>query len=387
MSSPRSRSIAIGCAVVIVGALLWRATRSQPLPAARTDADPSRDTSHSGSTHEHNAPRDQPGADAQRANNSDDASATTRAPQGQVIARASWGSGADQLGHDRPQEANAEAPMSQIVGPDGTIHVLDQVNRRIQRFSRDGRLLGSTPIGLLGAQDIALTRNGSYVVMDRLADRTIAIVGQDGREQGRLPITGEHVERTGNVTGLFVDGNDVLVEREHGPLVRVGDANGGDAQRREEVPGRPTRDGRAWMTAGITDQTEGRLYINVVARPSREHMYTRELRVAMETRALVMLDSDTRGVIYLGAVGTPRTTTGAQPIVPATDGATTAGNERVLLLCIDGATGRAIGQTTLPPNTSADETFREFTVPDEGGVIYAVRDERGVEYRRYDCRP
>lgn len=386
MSSSRSRSIAIGCAVVIVGALLWRATRSQPLPAASTDVDPARERDRNGSTPLEPPPAraEQPDAAASANNNGDDASA--RAPQGQVLARASWGSGPDQLGHDRPQEANPEAPMSQIVGPDGTIHVLDQVNRRIQRFSRDGRLLGSTPIGLLGAQDIALTRNGSYVVMDRLADRTIAIVGQDGREQGRLPITGEHIERTGNVTGVFVDGNDVLVEREHGPLVRVGDANGGDAQRREEVPGRPTRDGRAWMTAGITDQTEGRLYINLVARPSRDHMYTRELRVPMETRALVMLDSDTRGVIYLGAVGTPRTTTGAQPIVPASDGGA-ASNERVLLMCIDGATGRAIGQTTLPPNTSADETFREFTVPDEGGVIYAVRDERGVEYRRYDCRP
>lgn len=312
-----------------------------------------------------------------------DSGSAPRFEQGQVLARASWGSGPDQLGHNRPQEANPEAPMSHVLGPDGTIHVLDQVNRRIQRFSRDGRLLGSTPVSLLGAQDIALARDGSYVVMDRLADQRIAIVGQDGRERGRLTMTGEHIDRTGNVTGVFVDGDQVLVEREHGPLVRVGDTNGQAAEPREEVPGRPTRDGRAWITAGITDQNEGRLYINAVARPSREHMFTRELRVGLMTRSLVMLDSDARGTIYLGALGTPRAGVGAAPVA---DDSGASERVQVLLMCIDGATGRTIGQATLPPNTSADETFREFTVPDDGGVVYAVRSEQGVEFRRYDCR-
>jgi hypothetical protein len=322
-----------------------------------------------------------PSSDAALA--SDDA-ALQRAPQGAVLVRATWGAGADQLGHHRPQEANPEAPMSHIIGPDGTIHVLDQVNRRIQRFSRDGQPLGSTPLSLLGAQDIALTRDGSYVVMDRLADRTIQVLGPDGRERARLPITGEGVERTGNVTGLFVDGNDVLVEREHGPLVRVGDTDGRAADPREEVPGRPTRDGRAWISAGITDGPAGRLYLNAVARPSREHMYTREIRVPLETRALVMLDSDRQGTIYLGALGAPRDP--ASSATASTDASAPAASERVLLLCIDGATGRTIGQSSLPPNTSVDETFREFTALDEGGVVYMVHGEQGVELRRYDCR-
>jgi hypothetical protein len=274
--------------------------------------------------------------------------------------------------------------MSHVVGPDGTIHVLDQVNHRIQRFSRDGQHLGSTAISLLGAQDLALTRDGKYVILDRLAERTIAIVSRDGHELARLPIVGQGIERTGYVTGLFVDGDDVLLEREHGPLVRVGDSNGGDTQNREEIPGRPTRDGRAWITAGITDPAEGRLYINAVARPSRNHLYTRELRLPMETRAIVMLDSDPHGVIYLGVLGVPRSTATTAPIIDS-DGASES-SERILLVCIDGATGRPTGQTTIPPNTSADETFRDFSVPDEGGVIYQYRDEQGVEYRRYDCR-
>jgi len=385
MSSPRTRTVAIGGAVLALSALLWWATRPSTPPAGHAEhnrAGP--DESGPGGTAETPRAGITHTTDAGALAGDPADSGGTRFQQGAVIARASWGSGPDQLAHSRPQEANPEAPMSHVVGPDGTIHVLDQVNRRIQRFSRDGRHLGSTAISLLGAQDLALTRDGNYVVLDRLADRTIAIVGQDGRERARLPIVGQGIERTGYVTGMFVDGNDVLLEREHGPLVRVGDSNGGDTQNREEVPGRPTRDGRAWITAGITEQSEGRLYINAVARPSRDHMYTRELRVPMETRALVMLDSDARGVIYLGALGVPRSSVGTAPVTGADGG--TEGNERILLMCIDGATGRPTGQTTLPPNTSADETYRDFTVPDEGGVIYQVRNDQGVEYRRYDCR-
>lgn len=381
-TSPRSRAGLYGGAVLVAGALLWWFSRSTPPPAPRTDTSANNSAS-SDPTPSQPTPQtvraqaDDAGAAAANAQPSD---ASARLPQGTVLVRATWGSGPDQLGHNRPQEANPEAPMSSIVGPDGTIHVLDQVNRRIQRFSRDGRYLGSTPIGLLGAQDIALTRDGSYVVMDRLADRTIAIVGPDGAERGRLPITGENVERTGNVTGVFVDGNNVLVEREHGPLVRVGDSSGGDTSNREEVPGRPTRDGRLWVTTAIVSASEGRMYLNAVARPSREHVYTREYRVPLELRTIVMLDSDANGVVYLGVTGV----TAGQGAAAASDGG--AESERVLLMCVDGATGRTIGQTTLPPNTSADETFREFSVPDQGGVIYAVRSEQGVEYRQYDCR-
>ena len=159
--------------------------------------------------------------------------AAARTEQGRVIVRATWGAGPDQLGHIRPQEANPEGPMSHALGPDGTLHVLDQTNRRIQRFSRDGRPLGATPVPLAAAQDIALTSDGSYVLMDRLVDRAVSVLGPDGRERARIELAGDGIAHTGAVTGLFVDGPDVLVEREHGPLVRVGDARGGAGEREE----------------------------------------------------------------------------------------------------------------------------------------------------------
>jgi hypothetical protein len=44
-----------------------------------------------------------------------------------------------------------------------------------------------------------------------------------------------------------------------------------------------------------------------------------------------------------------------------------------------------VGSAVLPANTLPDETFRDLTVLDGGGVVYAVRTEAGVSYERYDC--
>jgi hypothetical protein len=372
-------AVAIGVgALVLVGML---ARRGPPRGAAHDPHTVSRQAAPSSSAHGTgaNTPAStEPAARATRAtSHTDDAAA--RAEQGREVARATWGAGPDQLGHIRPQEANPEGPMSHALGPDGTLHVLDQTNGRIQRFSRDGRPLGATPVRLAAAQDIALSSDGSYVLMDRLVDRAVSVLGPDGRERARIGLAGDGIAHTGAVTGVFVDGADVLVEREHGPLVRVGDTRGG-ASEREEVPGRPTRDGTAWITAGITDAASGRVYVNAVARPSRAHRFTREVRVGAEARALVMLDSDRAGTVYLGVLA-------VSPLAAGDGDGGTGEHERVLLLCFDGQSGRPSGRATLPSNRSADETFREFAVRDEGGVVYAVRDEQGVSFRSYACEP
>ncbi|MDP3279130.1 MAG: hypothetical protein Q8Q09_28315 [Deltaproteobacteria bacterium] len=306
--------------------------------------------------------------------------------QGRVIAQAAWGSGPDQLGHIRPQEANPEAPMSFTIGADGTLLVVDQTNRRIQRFGRDGRPLGSIPLAVGAAQDIAMGRDGSMAVMDRLIDRTVSIMGPDGRERGRLALAGTGIDHTGSVTGVFVDGTDVYAERQHGPLVRVGSTDGTSTGERTEVPGRPTRDGTAWVSVGSVDMQAGKLYINAVARPSEQHMYTRELHLPLQIRQVVMLDSDRQGIVYLAVQGvTAAAAAQAASQAAAQDAEVREPAGQVLLVCVDLASGRSTGQATLPVNTSADETFREIVVRDEGGVVYAVRSEQGVEYREYRC--
>jgi hypothetical protein len=300
------------------------------------------------------------------------ADARTNAPR--VLVNASWGSGPGQLGHERPAEGNPEAPMSLTVDASGNIVVLDQVNGRLVRFGPDGRPLGTVPVPVRAAQDVAVARDGTLAVLDRLGDRRVSLVGPDGRVRADLPIEGANVPEGGGVTAVVVDGDDVYVEREHGPLVRIGDTSGREDRERSEIPGRPSRDGLSYVSAGLVDAATGRFFVNSVERPSLQHRFTREIRLESVLAGIVMLDTDRAGTIYVAVLTHPAGAT-TEPL-PMT----------VRLLCLDPLQGRPLGQAALPANTSPEETFREMVVLDDGGVLYAVRTDEGVSLERFDCR-
>lgn len=286
---------------------------------------------------------------------------------GEVFVTAAWGGGEGNLGRERPSEASPSGPMSFTVDGRGRVWVLDQVNGRVVRFDERGQVDGTIPVERPNAQDIALADDGTMAVLDRHGEKDVAIYGPDGALAGTLPLEGEGVESAGHVTGVFVDGGDVYVEHEHGPLVRIGSTSGAVAEPREEVPGRPSRDGRSWLKAGVTDAAAGRAYVVSNERPSGEHRFTRELVLHAPIAMLVLLDSDRQGTIYLGA--------------EVDEG----GEHAVVLVCLDGSTGAPTGTAILPANTMPEETFRDLVVLDEGGVVYAHRTEDGVTYEEVHC--
>lgn len=289
--------------------------------------------------------------------------------KGEALLEAKWGGGKDQLGLSRPSEGNPEAPMSFAVDPSGGVWVLDQVNDRLVRYGPDGKVVSERPLSERVPQDIALAPDGSLAVLDRLGDKTITMYGPEGDRRGAIPLEGKGIDETGAVTGVFVDGDDVYAEVEHGTLVSVGKTDGTSSEDREQLPGRPSRDGRLLLSAGITQAAEGRMWVSAVRRDPIEHQFTRELRVAGEILYLLLLDSDRLGTIYVAALHTPAP----------------EGTPMVTLMCLEPAHGEPLGSVALPANTSADETFRDMTVLDEGGVVYAVRTEEGVSYRYYPC--
>ncbi len=301
-----------------------------------------------------------------------------------VIATFSWGSGENQLGRRREQESSPEAPMSLTVDGKGNLWVLDQINGRLVRVDKNGKPLESTPLSVQGAQDVVISKDGTAVVLDRLVDKSIALVGPDGKPRGELKLEGKNLdEGGGSVTGVFTDGDDVYVEREHGDLVKVGDTKGKSDPEREEVPGRPSRDGTMYLNAGIAEVPGNRAYVNVIERASKAHRFTREYTFPAELTAITLLDSDRSGIIYFG-------------VVTMLEGPRPAGlaeheqnpNIRVtgVLLCLDPLDGRPLGRAEIPVNTNADETFREMTVLDEGGVVFLQRTEEQAQLKKYDCR-
>jgi hypothetical protein len=259
-------------------------------------------------------------------------------------------------------------PMSVAADDKGRLYVLDQVNHRMVRRTADGAVEGTAALQLTAAQDVAVGGDGSVAVLDRLGDKAIALYDDKMQLRGQLPLVGEGIEEPGLVTGVFVDGKDVYVEREHGPLVKIGDVNGIPAEPRTEIPGRPSRDGLSYLSAGLIDAAAGRAYVSAIDRKTNEHRFTRELRYAAEIQSLDLLDSDKQGTIYFAV------TIWQGGRAPS-----------VLLQCLEPKKGVPVGSAVLPANMLPEETFRDYTVLDEGGVIYAHRTEQGVSYEKYDC--
>lgn len=286
-----------------------------------------------------------------------------------VFFSATWGSSRmDQLGHTRPDEANPEAPMSLTVDGKGRMYVLDQVNGRVVRVGADGKPESVIPLKQQeAAQDVAIANDGNVAVLDRYFSKSVVMYDDKGNPLGEIPLEGEGLEETGLVTGVFVDGNDVYVEKEHGPLQRVGTTDGKPVTDRGEIPGRPSRDGQSFINAGVIDVAVGRMYVSAIDRPTMQHRFTRELRHGAEIRGILLLDTDKLGTIYLATLIDQN------------------GTESVILTCLEPLKGYPTGSALLPVNTMPEETFRDFAVLDEGGVIYSVRTEQGVSYQRYDC--
>ncbi|MFL5319741.1 MAG: hypothetical protein ACJ790_08790 [Myxococcaceae bacterium] len=285
-----------------------------------------------------------------------------------TVVTATWGSGRGQLGRERRQEGNAEGPMSLLSARNGDVLVLDQSNGRLARFGGDGKWKDSAQLPVQSAQDIAQTSDGKTLVLDRLSEGHVAILDKDGKPIGELPVTGTTVKEAGGVTGLFVDGDDVYVEQEHGTLARIGDTKGMRDEAQPEIPGRPSRDGKFYVSAGIVEPQAGRLFVNAIDREKIAQRFTREYRLEPVTAAILLLDTDASGVIYLAVLSD------------------LGEKQEVTLLCLDPLDGRPLGSASLPPNTMPEESFRDFAVIDSGGVLYSYRTEQGVEVRKYDCR-
>jgi hypothetical protein len=288
----------------------------------------------------------------------------------ELVFQATWGgSRMDQVGRSRPEEGNPEAPMSLSMDGKGRMYVLDQVNGRVVRIGADGKPEGVIPLKQQeAAQDVAVTDDGKAAVLDRFSSKSVVMYDEKGNALGEIPLEGEGLEEPGLATGIFVDGKDVYVEKEHGPLLRIGTTDGQPAADRGEIPGRPTRDGLSFIKAGLTDAMEGRMFVVSTDRATLKHKFTREIKQGTEIRAILMLDSDKAGTIYL-----------ATQLV-------SNGTESVNLQCLEPLKGYPVGSAQLPVNTMPEETFRDMTVLDEGGVIYAVRSESGVAYQKYDCQ-
>ncbi|AKT35953.1 hypothetical protein [Chondromyces crocatus] len=351
-------ALALGIAVLL--GKPWQTASAPPQPGASSSGDP-RPAPSGGGSPARSAPHAVQGS-----------SRATSPPSSagpELVVTASWGAALGQLGRERPDEGNPEAPMSLAADGKGRLLVLDQINHRLVRYGVDGKPETSLPIDLRTAQDVTVAPDGSVAVLERIHEKAVVLFDEAGKPRGALPLLGEGIDEAGHVTGVFVDGDDVYAEREHGPLVKLGDTRGTPASPRTEIPGRPSRDGALYLNAGIIQADAGRAYVAAIDRARMANRFTRELRFDAVLGSIRLLDSDRAGVIYFAVQTRP----------------SGSGDETLLLTCLDPANGQTLGGAVMPVNTLPEETFRDLAVLDEGGVLHALRTEAGTSYQRYDC--
>lgn len=274
----------------------------------------------------------------------------------------SFGRGPRALGRGTTPEGRPVAPASFLADATGVM-VLDQENARIVRS--DGT---SIPLPGARADDLARGEDGSLAVLDRLGAKDVAILDGQGRERGRLPLEGPGVASARDVSRVVVSGKDVYVEVDGGgPLVRIGTTDGKPADVRGEIPGIPTRDGGALLSAGITSERDGRAWVTA-ADAQGAHRWTRELRFPGELSAVGFLDSGGKGAVWAVLLA-----------------GSTRADYTNWALCLDLETGRVRTSATLAVETPAWESFRDFAVRPDGSLVVARRSEQQVTYAAYPC--
>jgi hypothetical protein len=289
-----------------------------------------------------------------------------------VLVRAGWGGGPGQLGKKNDPEASPDGPMSLAVDGRGTLYVLDGVNRRVQKWSNRGTPLGAVSIGGDTAQDLALGKHGELALLDRLGEKNLQVFDANGAPLGDVNLVGKGIPEAGGTTGLFTDRDgNFWVERGHTELVRVAFANGHSDPERATAPGRPSRDGRQWLSGAIADRAAGTALVRGLGDDGQARWQALVL-LGAPILYLSLLDSDGAGNVYLaGHTGSES----AQPPYSITD-------EQLVIVGL-GPEGTPRGLLALPAARPAAESYRELAIGDDGTIYRMVLGPAGVTVESY----
>jgi hypothetical protein len=289
-----------------------------------------------------------------------------------TVVRCGWGSGPDELGRRRDRESVAEGPMSLTVDGRGNLLILDQINRRVQRFAPDGRRLGALPIASDTVQDLALGKRGTLALLDRLTEGKVRLYADDGRLLGEAPLRGPGLSEGGAATGLFTDRDgNLYVEREHRALVRIADSDGNADPARPTLPGRPSRDGRLYLNAAIVDRAAGTAEVRALDAQGAL-LWQTPVSLGAPILYLSLLDSDATGEVYLGGHAGHEAATAPFRVY----------DEQLVVVGLS-PDGSLHGVLRLPDVPAAEESFRDLAVGDDGTIYRMSKTERGVTVEAY----
>jgi hypothetical protein len=124
----------------------------------------------------------------------------TAPPEVVTVVSGGWGTVAGQLGMTTPEEGSPEGQKSFAVDAQGRIHVLDQVNQRVQSFEA-GKSTGVLALPDRPFEDLEVDAGG-FLLLDLFQTPAIVGLGLDGVVSGELPVPAEEIPEPGLVTAL-----------------------------------------------------------------------------------------------------------------------------------------------------------------------------------------
>ena len=284
---------------------------------------------------------------------------------------ASWGSAPGQLGHKLDPEGAPEGPMSLASGRAGDLWVVDQVNGRIQHFDAHGKALEEIHVSTT-TQDLVIGPNGNLYALDRLGRSDVTVFDRGGPLIDSDAVVGGTIGEGGAVTGIFADADGVYLEREHGETVRIAGADGRFDAERKVAPGRPSRDGSAFVKAARAGRRSPLVTVSVFGRDATPR-WQRTLLFARTVMNLVLLDTDLGGHLFVAALVADEAT--AAPF--ALEGLAI---EVLRVGLADGADGGAL---ILRAPQGPEESFRELAITDDGEVLQMLPQPDGMRIESY----
>jgi hypothetical protein len=216
----------------------------------------------------------------------------------QVVVRGAWGGGDGQFG--RGDDPDAPGPPALAADASGGIGILDAANRRVQRFDRAGTPLPPIPIGSDSARDLALGVGGRVLVLDRKGG-VLTQHTSDGRVLGSILLQGSGVRDPEQVTAVIAERDgSALIEIDRRRVLRIADPAGKSLAARPSVPGRPRRDGAAYLTVLIGDRRSGSVTVRALDDQGRPR-WESPVSFGAPLLRVVWIDSDLSGRTYVAA--------------------------------------------------------------------------------------
>jgi len=288
----------------------------------------------------------------------------------QIVIRGAWGSSAGAFGQ-RP-EGSRPGPMSLAIGDDNTIHVLDQVNRRVQRFDPSGRFSGQTDIAAETTETIALSGADLWTLVYEAGAVPGHRVERYTDGQRALQVTLDRAIKL--VTGLYVTGvgaaTSVWVEERHDRQIQVVAAGRALAptEQTRHVLGRPYRGQDAERLTATRLGAQRAALIHVLPGQGTRRLF--DVVSPLPLVAIHALASDRAGRIYLGLL-LGRDARPGQALVDV---------QRLLL--VHRGQGAALLTIQLARERTHD-TFQPLAIGPDGAVYQLHTSEEGVTVRRW----